>query len=195
MGGFGSGRRGHLSKKMTSSVPQLNINFFQKNGALSEGRHGIIEIEVSDESNDLYFYMSETEITFVYSSSIGNQPPKHYRYAVGVEWTDCNYGGARPWFTCPGCNRRCGILYIANQNIFQCRKCQNLRYKSQMEGEFARAINRVYRHRSKLGFKGTLLDRASLVRPKNMHQSTFVNLVMGLVLENQRLELIMRSNR
>jgi Transposase DDE domain len=33
-----------------------------------------------------------------------------------LEWTPCNYGGARPWFLCPmdGCRRRVAVLYAGD---------------------------------------------------------------------------------
>jgi hypothetical protein len=58
-------------------------------------------------------------------------------YAVPLEWTPCNFGGARPWFRCRcviggrTCNRRARILYKAvNSRYFACRECRRLSYRS-----------------------------------------------------------------
>ena len=40
-------------------------------------------------------------------------------------------GGKRPWFVCPTCPRRVGVLYLANGLPFRCRTCWNLAYPSQ----------------------------------------------------------------
>ena len=40
-------------------------------------------------------------------------------------------GGKHPWFCCPTCRRRVGVLYHANGLPFRCRKCCGLAYPSQ----------------------------------------------------------------
>jgi hypothetical protein len=40
-------------------------------------------------------------------------------------------GGKRPWFVCPTCPRRVGVLYHANDLPFRCRTCSELAYPSQ----------------------------------------------------------------
>jgi hypothetical protein len=40
-------------------------------------------------------------------------------------------GGKRPWFTCPTCPRRVGVLYHADGLPFRCRMCCELAYPSQ----------------------------------------------------------------
>lgn len=40
-------------------------------------------------------------------------------------------GGKRPWFVCPTCRRRVGVLYHANGRPFRCRTCCKLVYPSQ----------------------------------------------------------------
>lgn len=42
-------------------------------------------------------------------------------------------GGYRYWFTCPKCDDRCGKLFRSpvNSKLIACRKCLNLKYKSQ----------------------------------------------------------------
>ena len=40
-------------------------------------------------------------------------------------------GGKRPWFICPTCPRRVGVLYHANGLPFRCRICCDLVYPSQ----------------------------------------------------------------
>ena len=47
---------------------------------------------------------------------------------VAVEWTPCRYGGARPWWRCPGCGSRArrAVLYLAYGTAragFLCRAC------------------------------------------------------------------------
>jgi hypothetical protein len=39
--------------------------------------------------------------------------------------------GKRPWFVCPTCPRRVGVLYHADGLPFRCRTCCNLAYPSQ----------------------------------------------------------------
>jgi hypothetical protein len=43
-----------------------------------------------------------------------------------MEWTFCNFGGERPWWTCPHCGRRCAIVYARGPWPFMCRLCANL---------------------------------------------------------------------
>lgn len=41
------------------------------------------------------------------------------------------HGGKRPWFACPTCQRRVGVLYHADGLPFRCRICCDLAYPSQ----------------------------------------------------------------
>jgi hypothetical protein len=55
---------------------------------------------------------------------------------VPITWTDCHFGGRRPWFVCSvysdgqHCGRRVAVLYGAG-NYFACRHCYELAYESQ----------------------------------------------------------------
>jgi hypothetical protein len=46
---------------------------------------------------------------------------EHQEYSVVLDWTPCNYAGARCWFICParGCSRRVAVLY--SSSMFMCR--------------------------------------------------------------------------
>lgn len=45
------------------------------------------------------------------------------------------HGGKRPWFLCPTCPKRVGILYYAAGQPFRCRLCCNLAYPSQYQSK------------------------------------------------------------
>lgn len=68
---------------------------------------------------------------------------------IPIARTKCNYGGSRPWFLCPVCNGRVGVLYFWGR--FACRKCFRLRYSSQCEDAFHRAIRRMGKIAMRLG--------------------------------------------
>jgi hypothetical protein len=50
---------------------------------------------------------------------------------VQLTYSNGSRGGKRPWFACPTCPRRLGVLYHANGLPFRCRTCCKLAYPSQ----------------------------------------------------------------
>lgn len=52
------------------------------------------------------------------------------REPVHISTVPNNYGGARPFFLCPGCGRRVRFLYL-HWGRFRCRSCARLNYRSQ----------------------------------------------------------------
>lgn len=88
---------------------------------------------------------------------------------VAVEWTSCAFGGSRAWFRCPACGRRAAILYGAD--VFACRDCLHLAYKSQQEAPHDRALRRAQKLHERLGGTGILVDPIS--KPKGMHWRTY----------------------
>lgn len=48
-------------------------------------------------------------------------------YSIGPQ------GGKRPWFVCPTCRRRVGMLYYTTDLPFRCRTCCKLAYPSQYQ--------------------------------------------------------------
>src|SRR5438874_8087824 len=59
------------------------------------------------------------------------------RERITLEWTACYYGGMRPWFCCPHCQRRVGVLCCLRREVM-CRHCCQLPYASQGETRVAR---------------------------------------------------------
>jgi len=94
---------------------------------------------------------------------------------VNLDWTNCKFGGRRPWFLCPatGCGKRVAILY--DGVIFACRHCHQLAYASQRETGYDRMARRADRIRTKLGWEPGILNGKGL-RPKGMHWKTFERL-------------------
>lgn len=98
---------------------------------------------------------------------------------VGIEWTECTYGGERPWWVCsyPKCNRRSAKLYW-NGKAFVCRCCQELVYDSQYEKPTERLAALARSHTQKVATLGWYFEAARTVddfppRPKGMHLTTY----------------------
>jgi hypothetical protein len=86
-----------------------------------------------------------------YRHQRGDGEWKSLNYPVRIEWTPCNYGGARAWFRCPaqGCGRRVAKLYLGSA-IFACRHCHQLAYECQRETDDDRAARRADTIRKRL---------------------------------------------
>lgn len=64
-------------------------------------------------------------------------------YEVHLKVTNTGKGGVRYWFSCPQCQRSCGVLYRHPTNTkVGCRTCLNLKYrKSAKKGMIEGNIN------------------------------------------------------
>lgn len=91
--------------------------------------------------------------------------------AISFDRTPCNYGGHRTWFLCPRCWKRVVVLYGAGKYFF-CRRCYDLAYGSQQEGEVDRLMRKARKIRRRLGASNDLTEPIWF-KPKNMHQNTF----------------------
>ncbi len=49
---------------------------------------------------------------------------------VPFAYTPTQFGGQRQWLVCPHCKRRVRVLYGGKRNLFRCRKCYGLVYRS-----------------------------------------------------------------
>jgi hypothetical protein len=100
--------------------------------------------------------------------------------AVSVDVVPCRFGGARPFFVCPGrtngrhCGRRVLKLYMRG-SYFLCRHCARLGYQSQLEHSFGRALQQANRIRMKLGGNPGMASPFP-EKPKGMHWRTYERL-------------------
>lgn len=99
----------------------------------------------------------------------------HLGYSIEIVWTGCNYGGGRPWFVCPECDRRCAILYSPIEN-FVCRTCAGLYYETPQMNAGDRAAMRAKKLKKQLGWTAGGILGAYGPKPVGMHWKTFERL-------------------
>lgn len=115
-------------KKFVENLPRIDIKDIKELLAESRGKYKI-ELTISNK------YTQVVDIT----STIGN------------------FGGFVYWFICPGCKRRVKKIYLfQNENVFLCRHCHHLAYRTQnlrdfRKTEYIRKIKRqdVFKRRIK----------------------------------------------
>jgi hypothetical protein len=67
---------------------------------------------------------------------------------IEITTTEMPTGGERGWFLCPGCHRRCGRLYIAEELVrsLLCRVCvgavYDVQYRKGMRGKVLRWVRK-----------------------------------------------------
>jgi hypothetical protein len=103
-------------------------------------------------------------------------PGNLVRISVEVHWTDCRFGGRRPWFACPRCGAQSGKLYLFNHWL--CRHCCALPYRSQTLTPADRLLHRAAKLRQRLN--ATTLT-SSLERPARMRHNRFVQLSLQII--------------
>jgi hypothetical protein len=93
---------------------------------------------------------------------------------IPVSWTNCNYGGARPWLHCL-CGRRVARLFKGFGG-YHCRQCcGNAVYESQRRNKKARSYLQAYRTRQKIGGSRPAVDPLP-ERPYGMKRKTYARL-------------------
>jgi hypothetical protein len=110
-------------------------------------------------------------VTLNYECGTGNSK-EEISMSVRMPITPCHFGGSRPWFECPICNKRVGILYLVHR-YFECRRCANVAYSSQSETPSNRAFRAETKILAKLGPKAK--------KPRWMRRKTFCRLEDKLI--------------
>jgi hypothetical protein len=192
MGGFGSGRPSGSGSAKAESCRSLDVNRLHREGCLRSGwtgawqwtRDGERVASISLRADDRLLHLT-------YRVRIGGGDWEDIGESVRIVRVTCRYGGARPYFICPGvangraCGRRVAKLYGPGR-YFVCRHCNRLAYASQSEGGLDRALRRANRIRQRLGGDPGMASPFPK-RPKGMWRRTYERL------HRQTFEIEMRA--
>ena len=142
MGGRGSGTWYRGGTKTTiEETKRIDIRYMRKQGLLKSGTTGSLRWSCRGEpSGDIRYscYSNYLQLNFRYREYGGEWEPMEQR--IEFDRTPCHYGGERPWFRCPHCNKRVAVLYGYDIQ-FLCRHCYQIPYSSQQESYMTNVIS------------------------------------------------------
>jgi hypothetical protein len=179
VGGVGSGGWHRFDKKTTTDECQsIDVRYLHRNGLLRAGRSFSLRwSRAGRQIGSIGGVAYDDRVGFFYRHRRGpGDEWEDVKETVELGWTACNFGGERPWFTCPGagCGRRVAVLYGPGR-YFLCRHCYDLRYESQREGKANRALRRAQKIRERLG-GSTNMTEPFPQKPKGMHHDTYMRM-------------------
>jgi hypothetical protein len=182
MGGFGSTRWGWVSTKDTvESSRSFDINRLNRAGCLRPGYSGGWEwTRDGKRVASIRFRQDGDRLVLSYRVRPHGGEWQDVEQLIPIFWKSCRFGGARPYFLCPGivngiaCGRRVAKLYGAG-TYFLCRHCYQLAYVSQREDRYDRALRRANNIRMQLGGEPGIAS-VFPARPKGMHRQTYERL-------------------
>jgi hypothetical protein len=173
MGGRGSGRLFRWDTKTAlEECRSIDVRDWQRRGLLHDGC-----------GFSWAWWQDGVPIANIRVFVFGGRVRLSYRYRRnGGEWhaiddsiplvtTPCHLGGARVWFSCPGCGQKAAKLYSASA-YFRCQRCCGLPYASQQETVLDRANRKARKLRRKLNDDGGIGD-SIWKKPTGMHWRTF----------------------
>lgn len=183
MGGIGSGRYPRIGSRARRPVAdrqvlRLDVRELYKDGLLWEDARGSVTWQRGGTdlaSIGTRFLPCELALQLDYNFGPHQIP---VREKVKLTFTACHFGGDRPWFRCPECNRRCAILW--GRGRFLCRSCHRVAYSSQNESIGSLAMRRIHEIRAALGVEASVqIER--IQRPRYMRYGRFQTLFFELL--------------
>jgi hypothetical protein len=178
MGGPGSGRwyRWKGTRTTLDEVHRLDVRWLQRHGYLQRWGRGVLTWHRGDhDAGAVGVALEDGRLVVAYRFKASGGDWEPVRQVLDLDWTPCHYGGQRPWFRCPGCQRRVAVLCLDGQ-WFLCRHCYELPYGSQQETAEDRSLRKVRTLRERLGASMNLLEPI-WTKPKGMHWRTFERLL------------------
>jgi hypothetical protein len=203
MGGFGSTRWGWINTKDTvESNRSLDINRLNRAGCLQAGCSGGWEWKGDGERVAWIRFRRDTNaLVLSYRVRRYGEEWQDVEQPTRIVWMQCRFGGARPYFVCPGivngvaCGRRVAKIY-GTGTYFLCRHCYRLVYASQREDRYDRALRRANKIRLQLGGEPGMASQFA-ARPKGMHHQTYERLQSAVlnaeILAEERLAIVLGS--
>lgn len=212
MGGLGSGRHDYATTPTVEECCALEVDEFI--GVLEDPGSSVMVRwgPEDDPSASIGVHLlpqhgdadTTTALRLVYTITDGRTGEQTaHDYRIPLEYTECNFGGERPWFRCPGvvdgghCDRRVAKLYRPpRSDLYLCRHCYDLGYTSSRTSgdDLKQAELRYRRSYAKLDEQGRRPHPNNETvphipdRPSNMHHDTYEALVEELELARQEWE-------
>jgi len=173
VGGLGSGRPPSFPTTL-DDLKAVDLRYLRRHGMLEPGRGGTLRwSRAGREMGSIGLRCSGDAVLLSYRvTSWRGTEVEDVEEQVLLVRTAQPLGGERLWFACPGCGRRCAVLYGGCR--FRCRLCVDAPYGSQREAPHERLLRRVQGLRARLGGD----EYASLAmpfppRPKRMRRASY----------------------
>jgi hypothetical protein len=173
MGGLGSGRRPGFPTTL-DDLRAVDLRYLRRQGMLEPGRGGTLRwSRAGRETGSIGLRCSGDAVFLSYRvTSWRGAAAEDVEERVPLVRTAQPFGGERLWFACPGCGRRCAVLYGGRR--FRCRLCVGAPYGSQHEAPHERLLRRLQAIRARLGGNEyASLDMPFPPRPKRMRRATY----------------------
>lgn len=174
MGGRGSGRRpgAGLWRDKCHEFHAIDLTWLKNKDCLRTGyRGGLSWYRRWRKTGNIDYVVEANGLRLLYRTrAVGGEAWTDVEELIPFAHTTTNFSGRRTWFQCPGCRRRCRILYGGSR--FRCRRCLNLVYETQYEPAFARSASKALKIREKLGDGRGVADPFP-DKPKGMHWRTY----------------------
>jgi hypothetical protein len=177
MGGPGSGMWYRWDRRTTvEETKRLDGRWLHRQGYLQPWARAMVTWHPGEHSSGaVRVAMVDGRLVVVYRiRTRGAEDWEDVQQVIALDWTACHYGGARPWFLCPGCQRRVAVL-CGYDTLFLCRRCYRLPYASQCETALDRGYRKTRKIRTRLGVSHNMMERIWR-KPMGMHWCTFQRL-------------------
>src|SRR5271166_4971025 len=181
MGGFGSGRPSGGGRDKVEACRSIDVNRLHREGCLCGGWMGAWQWSRDGEKVASINLRGEHDrLHLTYRVRVGGGEWEDVVETVRIVRVVCRFGGARPYFICPGvvngiaCGRRVAKLYGPGR-YFLCRHCYRLAHASQSEAAWDRTIRRANKIRQRLGGDPGMAAPFP-AKPKGMWRRTYERL-------------------
>jgi hypothetical protein len=178
MGGAGSGTWYRWDTRTTlDQVHQLDVRWLHRHGYLDHWSQWVTWSRGERQTGSVGVRLVDGCLVVEYRCrQRGTDAWEDIRQVIALDWTPCHYGGQRPWFRCPGCQRRVAVL-CGYGRFFLCRHCYRLPYASQCETALNRGYRKTRKIRTRLGASHNLMESIwPWNKPKGMHWRTWERL-------------------
>jgi hypothetical protein len=164
----------------------LDIRTLKRLGFLRPGYWPLGWYRGEQQTGSIGLYVETDSIVLDYRYRLAGGDWEPVQEEIVLDFTACHYGGRRPWFRCPRCQRRVAVLYSYGSR-FQCRHCHGLPYGCQQEANLDRLRRKCWKIRDRLGASRNLFEPIySWEKPKGMHWATFERLRQEEGLANEK---------
>jgi hypothetical protein len=134
----------------------IDVNELHRDGCLRPGWAGGLQWTCDGEEFAAINLRADADGLHLGYRALGGGESENLAEIVRIVRLPCRFGGARPYFICPGvmngvtCGRRVAKLYGPGP-YFLCRHCYRLAHASQTEGAWDRKLRRANKIRQRLG--------------------------------------------